>query len=34
MANIVLGVSSGIAAYKSVDLMRTLQRAGHDVHVS
>jgi phosphopantothenoylcysteine decarboxylase/phosphopantothenate--cysteine ligase len=33
MANIVLGVSSGIAAYKSVDLMRTLQRAGHDVRV-
>lgn len=33
MANIVLGVSSGIAAYKSVDLMRTLQRADHDVRV-
>jgi len=33
MANIVLGVSSGIAAYKSVELMRMLQRAGHDVRV-
>jgi phosphopantothenoylcysteine decarboxylase/phosphopantothenate--cysteine ligase len=33
MANIVLGVSSGIAAYKSVDLMRNLQRAGHEVRV-
>ena len=33
MANIVLGVSSGIAAYKSVDLMRMLQRAGHEVRV-
>jgi len=33
MANVVLGVSSGIAAYKSVDLMRMLQRAGHDVRV-
>jgi phosphopantothenoylcysteine decarboxylase/phosphopantothenate--cysteine ligase len=33
MANILLGVSSGIAAYKSVDLMRILQRSGHDVRV-
>ncbi len=33
MANVLLGVSSGIAAYKSVDLMRMLQRAGHDVRV-
>jgi phosphopantothenoylcysteine decarboxylase/phosphopantothenate--cysteine ligase len=33
MANVLLGVSSGIAAYKSVDLMRALQRAGHQVRV-
>jgi phosphopantothenoylcysteine decarboxylase/phosphopantothenate--cysteine ligase len=33
MAKIVLGISSGIAAYKSVDLMRMLQRAGHEVRV-
>lgn len=33
MANVLLGVSSGIAAYKAVDLMRRLQRDGHHVRV-
>jgi phosphopantothenoylcysteine decarboxylase/phosphopantothenate--cysteine ligase len=33
MARILLGVSSGIAAYKSVDVMRELQRHGHEVRV-
>lgn len=33
MADVLLGVSGGIAAYKSVDLLRILQRRGHDVHV-
>src|SRR5690625_2504270 len=32
-ANIVLGVTGGIAAYKSVLLARLLVEAGHDVHV-
>lgn len=31
--NIVLGVTGGIAAYKSVALARLLVEAGHDVHV-
>lgn len=31
--NILLGVSGGIAAYKSVLLLRLLVEAGHDVHV-
>ncbi|MCW2287470.1 phosphopantothenoylcysteine decarboxylase/phosphopantothenate--cysteine ligase [Leucobacter luti] len=31
--NIVLGVSGGIAAYKSVALARLLVEAGHEVHV-
>lgn len=31
---ILLGVSGGIAAYKSVELMRLLQRAGADVRVA
>ncbi|MDZ8200111.1 bifunctional phosphopantothenoylcysteine decarboxylase/phosphopantothenate--cysteine ligase CoaBC [Microbacterium sp. SSW1-59] len=30
---IVVGVTGGIAAYKSVHLVRRLVRAGHDVHV-
>ena len=33
MAEILLGVSGGIAAYKSVDLLRILQRRGHMVTV-
>ncbi len=33
MADVLLGVSGGIAAYKSVDLLRILQRRGHDVRV-
>lgn len=33
MAEILLGVSGGIAAYKAVDLLRILQRDGHDVTV-
>lgn len=33
MAEIVLGVSGGIAAYKAVDLLRLLQRRGHAVSV-
>ncbi len=33
MAEIVLGVSGGIAAYKSIDTMRILQRRGHGVTV-
>jgi len=31
--NIVLGVSGGIAAYKAVELLRLLTKAGADVHV-
>jgi phosphopantothenoylcysteine decarboxylase / phosphopantothenate---cysteine ligase len=31
--NIVLGVSGGIAAYKSAALLRLLKEAGHDVTV-
>ena len=33
MASVLLGVSGGIAAYKAIDSLRALQRAGHDVHV-
>jgi len=33
MAEIVLGVSGGIAAYKAVDVLRGLQRDGHGVSV-
>ena len=33
MAEILLGVSGGIAAYKSVDVLRILQRRGHGVTV-
>ena len=31
--NIILGVSGGIAAYKSIELLRLLTKAGADVHV-
>ena len=30
---VVLGISGGIAAYKSADLVRRLKDAGADVHV-
>jgi phosphopantothenoylcysteine decarboxylase/phosphopantothenate--cysteine ligase len=30
---ILLGVTGGIAAYKAIDTVRALRRAGHDVHV-
>ncbi len=33
MVFVVVGVSGGIAAYKSVHLVRLLVKAGHDVHV-
>jgi phosphopantothenoylcysteine decarboxylase/phosphopantothenate--cysteine ligase len=33
MAEVVLGVTGGIAAYKSIDLLRILQRRGHGVRV-
>jgi phosphopantothenoylcysteine decarboxylase/phosphopantothenate--cysteine ligase len=33
MAEVLLGVSGGIAAYKAIDVMRILQRGGHDVTV-
>jgi len=33
MANIVLGVTGGIAAYKAADLTSKLVKAGHDVRV-
>lgn len=33
MAEIVLGVTGGIAAYKAVDVLRGLQRSGHSVRV-
>ena len=33
MAEVLLGVSGGIAAYKAIDLMRILQRGGHGVTV-
>lgn len=31
--NIVLGISASIAAYKSIDLMRALQKRGHEISV-
>ena len=34
MSTILLGVSGGIAAYKAVDVLRLLQRDGHDGHRS
>lgn len=33
MGTILLGVTGGIAAYKAIDTVRALRRAGHDVHV-
>ena len=33
MADIVLGVTGGIAAYKAVSLLRELTESGHDVTV-
>jgi phosphopantothenoylcysteine decarboxylase/phosphopantothenate--cysteine ligase len=33
MATVVVGVTGGIAAYKAIDTVRALRRAGHDVHV-
>ncbi len=33
MAEVLLGVSGGIAAYKAIDVMRILQRGGHGVTV-
>ncbi|MGV1034991.1 MAG: bifunctional phosphopantothenoylcysteine decarboxylase/phosphopantothenate--cysteine ligase CoaBC [Microbacteriaceae bacterium] len=33
MSRIVVGVTGGIAAYKTVSLVRTLTQLGHDVHV-
>src|SRR5680860_772557 len=33
MAEVLLGVSGGIAAYKAIDVMRILQRRGHAVTV-
>ncbi len=33
MADVLLGVSGGIAAYKSIDVLRILQRRGHVVRV-
>lgn len=33
MAEILLGVSGGIAAYKAIDLLRILQRRGHGVSI-
>ena len=33
MARITLGVSGGIGAYKAVEVVRGLQKAGHDVTV-
>ncbi len=33
MANIVVGITGGIAAYKAVGVARALVLAGHDVHV-
>lgn len=33
MAGILLGVTGGIAAYKAIDVLRMLQRRGHDVTV-
>jgi len=33
MAKIVLGVTGGIAAFKSVEVLRALQRSGHEVRV-
>ena len=31
---VLLGVTGGIAAYKSVELLRLLKKAGADVHVA
>src|ERR687897_485628 len=33
MSRVVLGVAGGIAAYKACELLRRLQREGHDVTV-
>jgi len=33
MATVVLGVTGGVAAYKAIDTLRALRRAGHDIHV-
>ncbi|MCX6410736.1 MAG: hypothetical protein NT143_09965, partial [Actinobacteria bacterium] len=33
MAETLLGVTGGIAAYKSLDVLRMLQRHGHGVSV-
>ncbi len=33
MSTILLGVTGSIAAYKSADIVRLLQKEGHDVHV-
>ena len=33
MATILLGVTGGIAAYKAIDTVRALRRAGHEVQV-
>lgn len=33
MPRVILGVCGGIAAYKSVELLRLLTQAGHEVHV-
>ena len=33
MPRVILGVCGGIAAYKSVELLRLLTQSGHDVHV-
>lgn len=34
MSRVALFVSGGIAAYKACELLRSLQRAGHEVHVA
>src|SRR6187431_2134895 len=34
LAKVALGVSGGIAAYKAVEVLRGLQKAGCDVHVT
>src|SRR4029453_9466746 len=31
--NVVVGITGGIAAYKAVNVVRSLVLAGHDVHV-
>lgn len=33
MSTVLLGVTGSIAAYKSADIVRKLQKAGHEVHV-